>query len=89
MKKTTLMLEPVPPQHVPYQLAVEKSGYLQGYISAAQKTNAHAFDPKFIEAVDILCKFVEEHPPQITMCVNTSANIEELFDAYVSGSETK
>lgn len=78
---------------IPYQLAVEKSGYLQGYISAAQKTNAHAFDPKFIEAVYTLCQFVKEHPPQMITQINTpQLNIEEAMkytQKYSGGSETK
>lgn len=52
---------------IPYQIALEKSAFLQGYIYSAQRTNAHAFDPKFIEAVDTILQFVKEHPPQITM----------------------
>lgn len=76
---------------IPYELAMEKSGFVQGYIYSAQRTNAHAFDPKFIEAVDTILQFVKEHPPVITM-MSTLPPFDlsgELERIQALGSETK
>lgn len=72
----TLMQEEIP--KIQYQQAMEMSGYAQGYIDYAKQNSTHAFDDKFVDSVMVLCQFVKENHPQITMCINPPMTKEEM-----------
>lgn len=76
----TLMQEEI--HKIPYQQAMEMSGYAQGYIDHAKQNSTHAFDDKFVDSVMVLCQFVKENHPmpyEIRQLPLSSENIEELL----------
>lgn len=88
MKHADIVLMQEETQKIPYQQAMEMSGYAQGYIDHAKQNSTHAFDDKFVDSVMVLCQFVKEnHPKPYEICVNpTALNIEELIES-MNGSE--
>ena len=82
----TLVQEEIP--KIPYQQAMEMSGYAQGYIDHAKQNNVNAFDDKFVDSVMVLCQFVKENHPQINICVNQKMTTEELNELWTT-METK
>ena len=83
----TLVQEDIP--KIPYQQAMEMSGYAQGYIDHAKQNSTHAFDDKFIDSVMVLCQFVKENHPQINMCITSRITYEEFEAALNHISETR
>jgi hypothetical protein len=89
MKKDQVIIEPInkPIDNIiQYQLAVEKSGFVQGFLNAARGLNTNQFesqfcDSDFVDAVNILCQFVRENHPHIFVTQQLPvANIEDMLE---------
>lgn len=61
MESTNIVIVKEEIPRVPYQEAMEMSGYVQGYMDSAQQNSVTSFDAKFVDAIGVLCQFVKEN----------------------------